>query len=262
LGTQAPPAGWYQDPGGPGLRYWDGAQWTQHVRSLDPGTQPVATFPVVAEPAPQPVAAGPPPGWHPDPTRRFELRYWDGTRWSDHVATSGGWRGTDPVGSGAPPAAAPGPGYGARDGGQPYGASPYAQPAARARSGRTPSWFAIAGGAAAIVGTLLPWLSASLTGRSANAFDVPVKFLFDPNNAFAGGINLGVILVVLGLAAVGLAFVPAAGVARRIVGAVIAAAVIVFVVQLLRAVSNDAFQLLGPGVWVTMVGGLVALSGK
>ena len=26
----APAAGWYQAPEGPGLRYWDGAQWTEH----------------------------------------------------------------------------------------------------------------------------------------------------------------------------------------------------------------------------------------
>lgn len=25
-----PPAGWYANPGGPGRRYWDGYQWTQH----------------------------------------------------------------------------------------------------------------------------------------------------------------------------------------------------------------------------------------
>lgn len=25
-----PPAAWYPNPGGPGRRYWDGYQWTQH----------------------------------------------------------------------------------------------------------------------------------------------------------------------------------------------------------------------------------------
>jgi hypothetical protein len=28
-------------------------------------------------------------GWHPDPTGRFTHRYFDGTRWTDHVASSG-----------------------------------------------------------------------------------------------------------------------------------------------------------------------------
>ncbi|MEQ6900538.1 AIM24 family protein [Nocardioides sp. YIM 152588] len=27
--------------------------------------------------------------WHPDPTGRHELRYWDGTQWTDHVADGG-----------------------------------------------------------------------------------------------------------------------------------------------------------------------------
>jgi uncharacterized protein YxjI len=37
----------------------------------------------VTDPSPNP------PGWHPDPSRRFELRYWDGTRWTEHVSTAG-----------------------------------------------------------------------------------------------------------------------------------------------------------------------------
>ncbi len=34
--------------------------------------------------------------WHPDPTGRHELRYWDGTRWTEHVSDAG-TTGTDPV---------------------------------------------------------------------------------------------------------------------------------------------------------------------
>lgn len=30
LPPAAPPAGWYPNPGGPGQRYWDGYEWTQH----------------------------------------------------------------------------------------------------------------------------------------------------------------------------------------------------------------------------------------
>ncbi len=29
------------------------------------------------------------PGWYPDPTARFEQRYWDGTQWTADVATAG-----------------------------------------------------------------------------------------------------------------------------------------------------------------------------
>jgi hypothetical protein len=41
---------------------------------------------VVTSPQVRPSAA---PGWLRDPTGRFELRYWDGRAWTDHVATAG-----------------------------------------------------------------------------------------------------------------------------------------------------------------------------
>lgn len=40
--------------------------------------------------------AGPAAAWHPDPTRRHEVRYWDGSRWTEHVA-SRGVQATDPL---------------------------------------------------------------------------------------------------------------------------------------------------------------------
>lgn len=42
-----------------------------------------------------------PANWHPDPTGRHQLRYWDGNGWTDHVSTNG-QAGVDPM-----PAAAP-----------------------------------------------------------------------------------------------------------------------------------------------------------
>jgi len=41
-------------------------------------------------------------GWYPDPSGRHEHRYWDGTRWTEDVA-SGGRQGTDPDLTAAPP---------------------------------------------------------------------------------------------------------------------------------------------------------------
>ena len=42
----------------------------------------------------------PPPlldeGWYPDPTGRYEARYWDGQKWTKHVSHYGAV-GTDPV---------------------------------------------------------------------------------------------------------------------------------------------------------------------
>src|SRR6266542_3475177 len=31
----------------------------------------------------------PAPGWYTDPSRRFEQRWWDGGRWTEHVASQG-----------------------------------------------------------------------------------------------------------------------------------------------------------------------------
>jgi uncharacterized protein YxjI len=38
-----------------------------------------------------------PANWYPDPNKRAELRYWNGTAWTEHVST-GGVQSTDPVG--------------------------------------------------------------------------------------------------------------------------------------------------------------------
>ena len=42
-----------------------------------------------------------PANWHPDPTGRHELRYWDGSAWTEHVSDHG-ITGTDPVDAAAP----------------------------------------------------------------------------------------------------------------------------------------------------------------
>ncbi|MEZ5295001.1 MAG: DUF2510 domain-containing protein [Ilumatobacteraceae bacterium] len=39
-----------------------------------------------AEPAAQPAASAAPAGWYADPSGRFELRYWDGGTWTEHVS--------------------------------------------------------------------------------------------------------------------------------------------------------------------------------
>jgi hypothetical protein len=51
---------------------------------------PPAPEPTPAPPAPAPAAAPSiPAGWYPDPAVRFELRYWDGAAWTEHVARAG-----------------------------------------------------------------------------------------------------------------------------------------------------------------------------
>lgn len=63
-----------------------------------PDPEPAAAEPVVAA-APAAAeqttetttstAAAAPAGWYADPSSRFELRYWDGSQWTEHVSRSG-----------------------------------------------------------------------------------------------------------------------------------------------------------------------------
>lgn len=46
-------------------------------QSASQSTTPAQTTPAV------------PADWYPDPSRRFEYRYWDGTKWTDNVARAG-----------------------------------------------------------------------------------------------------------------------------------------------------------------------------
>ena len=46
--------------------------------------------------APPPPVENPPFGWYEDPSGRHEKRYWDGTRWTEHVS-DGEVRSSDPV---------------------------------------------------------------------------------------------------------------------------------------------------------------------
>jgi len=46
-----------------------------------------ATSPAATTTATSSTAA--PAAWYPDPSKRFELRYWDGAEWTEHVARGG-----------------------------------------------------------------------------------------------------------------------------------------------------------------------------
>jgi hypothetical protein len=46
----------------------------------------------ISTPAYQPAAAATPAvpaGWYADPAGRFDLRYWDGSAWTEHVSRAG-----------------------------------------------------------------------------------------------------------------------------------------------------------------------------
>ena len=129
-----PVAGWYADPAlRHEARYWDGSTWTERVADhgrevsdsarapapaapvgadsvaeraidfdmFDPGIVvdtgvPDATTVLDVEPAGAYAAE-----WYPDPTSRHELRYFDGTMWTEHVANEG-VTGVDPLVDGSP----------------------------------------------------------------------------------------------------------------------------------------------------------------
>jgi len=42
------------------------------------------------------LVSSPAPGWHADPSGRWQVRWWDGTSWTDQVATAGR-QGRDPT---------------------------------------------------------------------------------------------------------------------------------------------------------------------
>jgi hypothetical protein len=50
-------------------------------------TSTTTPFPSTTQTATTSSAA--PAAWYPDPSKRFELRYWDGSEWTEHVARGG-----------------------------------------------------------------------------------------------------------------------------------------------------------------------------
>jgi Protein of unknown function (DUF2510) len=97
-----------------------------------------------------------PAGWQPDPTGRYQYRYWDGAAWSDHVSTQGSQQ-RDPMGAQLTPSFEP---AGAPISGPPASTMPPA--ASPQRPSSTAVKCLIFGGAVVLaVGSLLPWVKAS-----------------------------------------------------------------------------------------------------
>ncbi len=62
------------------------AQLAAQVSEPEPEPEPESQ----PEPEPAPAAeSAVPAGWYADPSGRFELRYWDGTAWTEHVSRAG-----------------------------------------------------------------------------------------------------------------------------------------------------------------------------
>jgi len=56
--------------------------------STSVGTTAAATAPTQVATSP-PTTPAVPPGWYTDPAGRYELRYWDGSAWTEHVSRAG-----------------------------------------------------------------------------------------------------------------------------------------------------------------------------
>jgi uncharacterized protein DUF4328/uncharacterized protein DUF2510 len=85
-----PPAGWFPDPGGRHEhRYWDGAEWTDHVADRGVGgVDPVAAAATVAATAHPSAVAAPPAGLAPPPSipaDRSDRSAW----WAPDATTTG-----------------------------------------------------------------------------------------------------------------------------------------------------------------------------
>ena len=114
-------------------------------------------------------------------------------------------------------------------------------------------------GVAVVVSAVLPWIGGV---AGANAFDVPIPFLWDLTAANSSG-GLGFILLVLGALGAGLSFVPRAASVRRIAGTVTVAIVVAFGLQLFRLIdagggsAADLLDVLGAGPFVAFAGGFL-----
>lgn len=66
--------------------YDGGAAAAQPAASYEP--QPAASYEPAPAAQPAPVVTTP-AGWYPDPSGRFEMRYWDGNAWTEYVSRQG-----------------------------------------------------------------------------------------------------------------------------------------------------------------------------
>jgi len=187
-----------------------------------------------------------PAGWLPDPLGRFQYRYWNGSEWTDRVSTQGSSE-IDPYGVAPTPANVMAAAANAV-------ATPRPTPAAFPNQVRA---LVLVGLGAIAIGSILPWVKASAGLFSATK-----------NGTDGDGV---LTLVLAGLAAGGFL------VARQVKAAawiVVACAGLAGAVALYDTIdiSNKADELarnttisvsasVGEGLWIALVGSIVALVG-
>jgi hypothetical protein len=82
------PAGWGTAPASSSTGSSWGSSSTNDSGSSW-GTAAAATTPTTPTQPAQPTTPAVPAGWYHDPAGRYELRYWDGSAWTEHVSRAG-----------------------------------------------------------------------------------------------------------------------------------------------------------------------------
>ncbi|MGP3534594.1 DUF2510 domain-containing protein [Microbacterium sp. RD1] len=167
--TTTPP-GWYDDGQG-ALRWWDGAQWTEHVHTPAPGTTPVADAAPAAAPEPTPPPAEQVAPAAPEPAA------------PEQVASAAPAAAPEPAPA-APEQAAPAAAYPQAYPGAPAGpaggapADPSAYPASAAPTAKSKLWilWVVLGGvllviiilAAIFIPLVIGWFSSAASPQDAD----------------------------------------------------------------------------------------------
>lgn len=122
--------------------------------------------------------------WHPDPTGRYEQRWWDGAQWTEHVAIAGVQQ-VDPMGAAmGPPGTGPGPQFASPVPQQGYAPYPYAT--------RSTNGLAVA---SLVLGILWIWWVGSIL---AIVFGFVAKSQIRQANGAQGGDGMATAGIVLG----------------------------------------------------------------
>jgi hypothetical protein len=186
------------------------------------------------------------PGWLPDPLGRYQYRYWDGSEWTDRVSTQGSSE-IDPDGVTPTPAS-----VSAASATEP--ATPRGTAAAFPNQVRV---LVLLGVAAIAVGSILPWVKASAG-----------PFTATKNGTDGDGV---ITLLLAGLAAVGFLVARQTKAAAWIVVtcAGLAGAVALYDTidisnkadDLARNTTISVSATVGEGLWIALLGAVVALVG-
>jgi hypothetical protein len=216
------PAGWYADPWGQApRRYWDGAQWTEHTDA--PAAAPVATAPPAPGPTPPPSASG------------------------GYGVPQGGY--------------AAAPGY---NGAPAMGVAPTTGPPGGSNlsleGSRSLLWVVVAGVALIALGSFLPWASVTLFGAEITIDgmdgDGPITLF--------GAFVVGALMLAAHLQRPSTAKV----VTSLVFAALVTLVAIVDIVDVQSRVADveggvglDVDASIGVGLWMVLLGGVVATAG-